>query len=123
MSYDYTGYFANGGALPYYSSYKSLLMGNNLVIIMNDHNSNNVNPGYGDKVKSVYNFRKRSSVYGISIDLATGKMIRKNIASNNDETVMMPRHAYVIGNEFFVPSWRQHMMAKTEMRFAKITVK
>jgi hypothetical protein len=123
ISYDYSGYFANGGALPYYSSYKSLLNGNNLEIIMNDHNSNNINPGYGDKVKSVYNFRKRSSVYGISINLATGKMTRKNIASNNDETVMMPRHAYVIGNEFFVPSWRQHIMAKTEMRFAKIVVK
>jgi hypothetical protein len=123
ISYDYTGYFANGGALPYYSSYKSLLSGNKLVIIMNDHNSNNVNPGYGDKVKSVYNFRKRSSVYGISIDLATGKMTRKNIATNNDETIMMPRHAYIVGNEFFVPSWRQHAMAKTEMKFAKITVK
>lgn len=123
ISYDFSGYFANGGALPYYSSYKSLLSGNNLVIIMNDHNSNNINPGYGDKVKSVYNFRKRSSVYGISIDLATGKMTRKNIASNNDETIMMPRHAYIVGNEFFVPSWRRHAMAKTEMKFAKIVVK
>ena len=123
ISYDYSGYFANGGALPYYSSYKSLLNGNSLVIIMNDHNSNNINPGYGDKVKSVYNFRKKSSVYGISVDLGTGKMTRKNIASNNDETIMMPRHAFVIGNEFFVPSWRQHAMAKTEMKFAKIAVK
>ena len=123
VSYDYSGYFANGGALPYYSSYKTLLKGNSLVVLMNDHNSNNVNPEYGDKVKAVYNFRKRSSVYGISIDLATGKMTRKNIASNNDETIMMPRHAYVVGNEFFVPSWRQHMMGKTEMKFARITVK
>jgi hypothetical protein len=123
VSYDYTGYFANGGALPYYSSYKTLLMGNSLIILVNDHNSNNVNANYGDKVKAVYNFRKRSSVYGISIDLATGKMSRKNIASNNDETIMMPRHAYVVGNEFFVPSWRQHTMAKTEMKFARITVK
>lgn len=123
FNYDYSGYFANGGALPYYSSYKSLISGNNLIILMNDHNSNNVNPGYGDKVKTVYNFRKRSSVYGISIDLATGKMTRKLIASNNDETIMMPRHAYVVGNEFFIPSWRQHALAKTEMKFAKITVK
>lgn len=123
FNYDYSGYFANGGALPYYSSYKSLISGNNLIILMNDHNSNNVNPGYGDKVKTVYNFRKRSSVYGISIDLATGKMTRKLITSNNDETIMMPRHAYVVGNEFFIPSWRQHALAKTEMKFAKITVK
>jgi hypothetical protein len=123
ISYDFTGYFANGGALPYYSSYKTLLSGNTLVVLLNDHNSNNVNPAYGDKVKTVYNFRKKSSVYGISIDLTTGKMTRKNIATNNDETIMMPRHSYVVGNEFFVPSWRKHTMAKTEMRFAKISVK
>ena len=122
-SYDFTGYFANGGALPYYSSYNTLLAGNKLIVLFNDHNSNNVNAAYGDKVKTVYNFRKKSSVYGISIDLATGKMTRKNIATNNDETIMMPRHSYVVGNEFFVPSWRMHAMAKTEMRFAKISVK
>ena len=71
---------------------------------MNDHTSNNVNAEYGDKVKSVYNFRKRSNVYGVAIDLATGKMTRKIIGSNNDETVLMPRHAYVVKNELFIPS-------------------
>ena len=90
---------------------------------MNDHTSNNVNPGYGDKVKTVTNFRKKSNVYGVSIDLATGKMTRKIIGSNNEETILMPRHAYLVNNELFVPSWRMRVMAKTELRFAKITVK
>jgi hypothetical protein len=123
FSSDRSGYFAGSGGMPFYSSYKSLINGNNLILIMNDHNSNNVNPGYGDKVKTVYNFRKRSSAYGISIDLATGKMTRKNIASNNDETILMPRHAYVVNNDLYLPSWRQHALAKTELKFAKITVK
>lgn len=123
FSYDNAGYFATRGGMPYYSSYKSLINGNNLVLILNDHNSNNVNPAYGDKVKSVYNFRKRSSAYGISIDLSSGKMTRKLISSNNDETILMPRHAFVVKNELYVPSWRLHMMAKTELKFAKITVK
>ena len=123
MSYDNSGYFASRGGMPYYSSYTSILNNNNLVIIMNDHNSNNVNPEYGNKVKTVYNFRKRSTVYGVSIDLATGKMTRKIIGSNNEETILMPRHAYAVKNELFIPSWRQRMMAKTELRFAKITVK
>jgi hypothetical protein len=120
---DDKGYFATRGGMPYYSSYTSLINNNNLVLIMNDHTSNNVNPEYGDKVKTVYNFRKRSNVYGVSIDLNTGKMTRKIIGSNNDETVLMPRHAYVVKNELFIPSWRQHLMAKTELRFAKIAVK
>ncbi len=123
FSYDNAGYFVRSGGMPFYSSYKSLINGNNLVLIFNDHNSNNVNPEYGDKVKTVYNFRKRSSAYGIAIDLATGKMVRKNIASNNEETILMPRHAYVVGTELFIPSWRQHALAKTELKFAKITVK
>ena len=123
FAYDNSGYFATRGGMPYYSSFTSLINNNNLVIVMNVHTSNNVNPEYGDKVKSVYNFRKRSNVYGISIDLATGKMTRKNIGSNNEETILMPRHAFVVKNELFVPSWRQHAMAKTELRFAKIVVK
>ena len=122
-SYDRSGYFAAAGGMPFYSSYKSLILNNSLVLLMNDHTSNNVNPGYGDRVKTVSNFRKRSNAYGVSIDLATGKPTRKIIASNNEETILMPRHAFVLKNEILVPSWRQHLMAKTELKFAKITVK
>jgi len=123
LEYDRSGYFAVGGGMPYYSSYKSLIHNNNLVLLLNDHTSNNVNPEYGDRVKTVSNFRKRSNIYGVSIDLGSGKMSRKIIASNNDETILMPRHAFVINNEVVVPSWRQHLMAKTELKFAKIFVK
>jgi hypothetical protein len=120
---DQGAYFATAGGMPFYSSYSSLINNNKLVIILNDHTSNNVNPEYGNKVKTVSNFRKKSNVYGISIDLATGTMTRKIIASNSDETILMPRHAFVVKNEFFVPSWRQRVMAKTELKFAKISVK
>jgi hypothetical protein len=118
-----SSFFATMGGMPYYSSYASLLHGNNLVIIMNDHTSNNVNAEYGDKVKMVTNFRKKSNVYGISIDLGTGKMTRKIIGSNREDAILMPRHAYVIKNELVIPSWRQHMLAKTELKFARIQVK
>ena len=120
---DQGSYFATAGGMPFYSSYSSLINNNKLVIIMNDHTSNNVNPEYGNKVKTVSNFRKRSNVYGVSIDLATGAMTRKIIASNNEETILMPRHAFVVKNELFVPSWRQKVLAKTELKFAKISVK
>jgi hypothetical protein len=122
-SYDRASYFAANGGMPYYSSYKSLINGNNLVIILNDHNSNNINAAYGDRVKTVYNFKKRSSAYGITVDLATGKMTRKLIASNNEETILMPRHAYIVNNELFMPSWRMHLLAKTDLKFARISVK
>lgn len=119
----YSGYFARTGGMPYYSSYASLLHNNNLVILLNDHASNNMNAQYGDKVKTVYNFRKKSNTYGIAIDLATGKMTRKFISSNNDETILMPRLAYMVKNDLFMPSWRIRFMAKTRLKFAKLTVK
>jgi hypothetical protein len=120
---DYSGYFAKAGGMPYYSSYISLINNNTLFVILNDHTSNNVTAQYGDKVKRVYNFKKKSNVYGISMDLATGTMTRKFIAVNNGETILMPRHGYVVKNEVVIPSWRMHAMAKTELKFAKITVK
>ena len=123
IGFDYSGYFANSGGMPYYSSFVSFMNAGKLIFIFNDHTSNNVNPEYGTKVKTVYNFRKRSNVYGISVDLATGKMTRKTITSNSEETILMPRHALVVNSEVFVPSWRQHMMAKTEFKIAKIALK
>lgn len=123
FDYDRGGYFAAAGGMPFYSSYVSLINNNNLVIIMNDHTSNNVNPEYGDKVKTVTNFRKKSNTYGVSIDLTTGKMTRKIISPNREETILMPRHAFVVNNEVYVPSWRMHALAKTNLKFAKIQVK
>ena len=122
-AYTTGSYFASAGGMPYYSSYSSLLYNNSLVILMNDHTTNNVNPQYGDKVKSVYNFRKKSNTYGIAIDLASGKMTRKFISSNNDETILMPRHAFIVKNDLYMPSWRIRFMAKTKLQFAKLTVK
>ena len=121
--YDWGYYFAPISGLPFYSSYKSLVQDNKLVLLFNDHTSNNVNAEYGDRVKTVSNFRKRSAIYGVSVDLATGKMSRRVIAANTEETVLMPRHAFVLSNEVIIPSWRQHLMAKTELKFARISVK
>lgn len=117
------GYFSPAGGMPFYSSFKPMLHNNRLVLLLNDHVSNNVNPAYGDKVRNLFNFRKKSNVYAVSIDLGTGEMKRRILAANSDETVLMPRHAFVSGNEFIIPSWRQHLVAKTELRFARVSVK
>ncbi|HMG68824.1 MAG TPA: hypothetical protein VK588_14095, partial [Chitinophagaceae bacterium] len=118
---DFTGYFASAGGMPYYSSYTSLLHDNNLVILMNDHTSNNVIAQYGDRVKTVINFKK-STTYGISVDLSTGKMTRKIVYQNSDDAILTPRHAMVVDNEIYLPSMRMHMLGKTELKFAKIVV-
>ena len=124
FGYDQGSFFAQAGGMPFYSSFARLIHNNNLILLFNDHNSNNVMAEYGTKVKTISNFRKRSTVYAIAIDLATGKMTRKILGANNEETILMPRHAYVIETgEIISPSWRMHALAKTELRFARITVR
>lgn len=120
---DPSGYFVNAGGMPFYSSYAGFLSNNSLVLLLNDHTSNNIIANYGDKVKTTYNFRKRSNAYGISIDLATGKMTKKVIAENTNDAILMPRHGLVVGNDVYIPSWRMHALAKTELKFAKVSVK
>lgn len=121
--YDYGSFFARGGGMPYYSSFASILNNNKLILILNDHSSNNIIPKYGDRVKRTYNFKKRSNAYGITVDLEKGTMTKKFIYENNTDAILMPRHGYVVGNEIIIPSWRMHALAKTELKFAKIAVK
>lgn len=120
---NYSGYFAKGGGMPYYSSYASLIHNNKMVLIFNDHSKNNIIAAYGDRIKRIYNFRKNSNTWGISIDIPTGKMVRKTISTNDEETILMPRHAMVVKNEVFLPSWRIRALARTKFKMAKITVK
>jgi hypothetical protein len=123
-SSSFSGFFAKGGGMPYYSSYQSMLNNKGqLIIILNDHNSNNVAAQYGDKVKTVSNFKKKSSVYGLAIDVNTGKISKKFIVANDEDLVMMPRHSFVVGGEVFVPSWKQRVLAKTQFKMAKISIK
>jgi hypothetical protein len=120
---DFSGYFASGGGMPYYSSYTSMLKNNQLIIILNDHASNNVSAQYGDKVKTVSNFKSKSNTYGVAVDLATGKIARKFISANSEDLILMPRHSYVVNSEVFIPSMRPKMLGKTELKMAKITVR
>ena len=120
---NYNGYFANGGGMPYYSSFTHLIHNNRLILVFNDHSKNNTIAGYGDRVKRIYNFRRNSNTWGVSIDIATGKMSRKIVSTNDEETILMPRHAMVVKNEIFLPSWRIRALARTKFKMAKISVK
>ncbi len=118
----YVGYFARAGGMPYYSSYTSFIKDNNMYIIMNDHKKNTGNADYGNKVKMIRTFKKYSDTYGVMVDLNTGKLSRKFINENSDDIVLMPRHSYTVGNTIYIPSMRQHAMAKSELKIAKINV-
>lgn len=122
--YSYFGdYFTDAGGIPYYSSFTSLLSNGKLFIIMNDHNSNNVNVAYGDKVKQISNFKKSSSVYGITVDLANGTTKRKLILQNGADGILMPKYAYINENNVYLPSLRPKRNSRNgELKFYRITV-
>lgn len=120
---NWTGYFATAGGMPYYSSFSSLIAKDKLILLFNDHTSNTMNTPYGEKVKEVNNFKKRSNVYAVAIDFATGEMKRKFILANDPETVLMPRHAYVFNTDFIMPSLRMKALGKSELKFVRINVK
>jgi hypothetical protein len=120
---NYSSYFARGGSMPYYSSFTQLIQNNKLVLVFNDHSKNNIIAGYGDRVRRIYNFRKNSNAWGVSIDIPTGAMTRQVISANDEETILMPRHAMVVKNEIFLPSWRIRALARTKFKMAKITVR
>lgn len=114
-------FFAESGGMPFYSSFKSLINNNKLLLVFNDNENNISAAKYGEKVSAVSKFQK-SITYGLSVDLVTGEMKRKKINENSDETVLAPRHGYLINNEFIIPSLKMRMLGKTDLKFARITV-
>lgn len=114
-------FFAESGGMPFYSSFKSLINNNKLVLVFNDNENNISVAKYGEKVSAVSKFEK-SITYGLSVDLVTGEMKRKKINENSDETVLAPRHGYLINNEFIIPSLKMRVLGKTDLKFARITV-
>lgn len=118
----YSDYFAKGGGMPYYSSYRTLLHNNQLLLLLNDHQENR-DVRYGAPLKPVKDFKDRSNLYGVTVDLASGKTERKVIATNSEELILMPRHSYITGNEVLIPSLRGRTLAKTELKMAKLSIK
>ncbi len=114
-------FFAENGGMPFYSSFKSVINKNKLVLIFNDSDDNETVSKYGDKVSLIAKFQK-SVTYGLSVDLATGEIKRKKISSNDDETVLMPRHSYIVNSEVIIPSLKMNFMSKSQLKFARVTI-
>jgi len=120
---DRAAFFAKAGGMPYHSSFKSTFVKDKYVIIYNDNKSNDEVSAYGDKIKSISNFKKRGEMFGLSFDLATGKATKTPIsACSDDDVITMPRHSYVVGNNIIVPAWRQRALGKTIFKIAKVTL-
>jgi hypothetical protein len=115
-------FFAKGGGMPFYSSFSHMLYKDKLYFVFNDNERNGGVVNANEKVKSISNF-KRSSAFGLELDLTTGLIKRKSLFSNEDEPIVMPRFGFVSGNEMFLPAMRMKALGKTEFKMGKITIK
>lgn len=122
FSSDYTGFFARGGGMPFYSSFSYLLQGNKMLFLINDHPQNESVRKLGDKVRTVTNFRK-SVAYAVTLDLTTGQFARKIILSNEDDPVLMPRFGFVVGKDVYLPAMKMKALGKTDFKIGKISVR
>jgi hypothetical protein len=123
FSVNAASYFAYGGGMPYHSSFKSTFVKDKYIILYNDNKKNEDVAAYGDKVKSISNFKKRGEMFGLSFDLASGKTTKTPIsACSDDDVITMPRHSFVMGNSLIVPAWRQKGIGKTIFKIAKVTI-
>lgn len=116
------GYFANGGAYPYYSSLAVIRWKDNLVLFYNDDERNANIVGTETKgLKSVRNFSK-TSLYATSINLRTGDVQKQAVYANNEELIAMPRFSYIAGNKIYLPASKLRSLAKTKMQMGVITM-
>lgn len=124
FSYDYGGMFASGGSYPYYSSVVTAMNNNKLIIFFNDKTDNaNVKDFTSIKqVKAINNSFKNTALYAVSLDLANGAIARKQVITNDDKIICMPRFAFVAGNNVFLPASHIKALARTDMRMGKIAI-
>jgi len=115
-------FFAKGGGMPFYSSFTHMLYKDKLYFVFNDSERNGGVINGREKVRMISNFKK-SSAFGLELDLTTGIIKRKSLFSNEDEPIVMPRFGFVSGNEMFLPAMRMKALGKTEFKMGKITIK
>jgi hypothetical protein len=127
VDFDRAGYFTKISQPPFYASFFSYMKNNTLTILMNDHADNKVNAKPGELIKTITNFRNKSNIYAIKVDLATGKMDRELVAANTPKTVLPLRHLFPINEDLFYPDINTTKAtvekARIVLKIAKISAK
>jgi hypothetical protein len=103
LPYDAPSYFQERINAVNYSSFRSIIRGNKLFIILNDHANNHENTVPGQDVQTVYDFAEKSNLYCISVDLATGTMTRQNVYTNDKKTIISPLFSWLQDDGFLIP--------------------
>lgn len=109
---------------PFYAGLGSLAVpGKNMMaVIFNDGEKNANVLQLGQKVSKTQRFGK-STCYAVYLDATTGKYTRKELFSNNDQPVAMPRLGAAIGQDYYIVGKEDRTFGKTKIAVGKITFK
>ena len=95
---------------------------NMLAIIFNDGEKNRDVLQLGQKVNKTQRFNK-SVCYVVYLDPISGKYTRKELFSNEDQPVAMPRLGASIGKDYYMVGKEDRALGKTKIAVGKITFK
>ena len=119
----YLGFFGDESTSSFYSSISATKWENNLYIFYNDHPANSsllVAPSKEYKVVTDFN---KSVLFGIKFNMATGKMDKTQIYTNNNDLIAMPRFGIVVGNQIYFPASKARAFASTKLHVGILTIK
>lgn len=88
---------------PYYSSYKTAIMGKKMLLLLNDDKENQDNPVPGIKMKPVQPAGKNTALYAIWVDLDNGKMTRQLLTEGDGDRTAYIRFAILHKNQLLIP--------------------
>lgn len=106
---------------PFYAGFGALETKNGVQIIFNDNPKNATVMQAGQKVKRTTRFGK-SDCFVVSLDEVTGKLIRNPFFSNTMVPTSMPRLGSVIGDNMYIVGKDDHMLGKSKIAIAKISI-
>ena len=109
---------------PFYAGLGSLAIPdkNMMAIIFNDGEKNRDVLQLGQKVSKTQRFSK-SICYVLYLDASTGKYTRKELFSNSDQPVAMPRLGAAIGKDYYMVGKEDRIFGKTKIAVGKISFK
>ena len=113
--------FFDAGNRPFYAGFGAIQANNSIHIIFNDNPKNAAVMQPGQKVKTTNRFGK-SDCFVLSVNETTGKYTRNQFFSNTDVPTSMPRLGSVIGDDMYIVGKDDHMLGKSKIAIAKITV-
>jgi hypothetical protein len=108
--------------LDFFSSYKSFIYKNKLLLLMNDHSANGNVKKQTDKPKEV-NDMSVSSTYILTYDLLTKTLTRKALFANTSEIITIAKEAFLLGDEIYLYGTQPHVMGYSNFRLAKVKIK